>query len=132
MYRKWSKPISWTAVAFLILGITIAMFPFGGPNPTGKLISSDILYVILIICPTVQTMNYTVVINMAVWGGCLIYYFVDARKWFEGPKVTLDLGELTAAQEQELIDEGLVIEGIATAVPVIGSPKNVQVSEKLE
>lgn len=29
-------------------------------------------------------MNYTVVINGVVWGGALIYYFVDARKWFVG------------------------------------------------
>jgi hypothetical protein len=77
-------------------------------------------------------MNYTVVINMAVWGGCLIYYFVDARKWFKGPKVTLDLAKLNAAQEKELTDEGLVIEGIATAEPVVGGEKNeVEIFEKL-
>lgn len=32
-----------------------------------------------------ETMNYTCVINGAVWGGSLLYYFVHARKWFEGP-----------------------------------------------
>lgn len=29
-------------------------------------------------------MNYTVVINSAVWGGALLYYYIDARKWFVG------------------------------------------------
>lgn len=31
-----------------------------------------------------QSMNYTVVINSAVWGGALAYYYIDARKWFTG------------------------------------------------
>lgn len=37
-----------------------------------------------------ETMNYTCVINGAVWGGCLIYYWVDAHKWFHGPKMTIE------------------------------------------
>jgi len=57
-------------------------------------------------------MNYTVVINMCVWGGSLLYYFVDARKWFKGPKITLNLGELTEAQTEALREEGLEIEGL--------------------
>jgi len=57
-------------------------------------------------------MNYTVVINSSVWGGALLYYFLDARKWFKGPRITLNLEELTAEQEQALADEGLEIEGI--------------------
>ena len=58
-------------------------------------------------------MNYTVVINMSVWGGSLLYYFIDARKWFKGPKITLDLNELTEAQQEALRDEGLEIEGLS-------------------
>jgi hypothetical protein len=69
---RFSVPIAWTAVAFLVFGILLSMFPIGGPNPT----------------PSV--MNYTVAINMAVWLGALAYYFVDARKWFKGPKITFD------------------------------------------
>jgi amino acid transporter len=46
-----SKPLGWAAIIFLIFGIILCMFPVGGPDPTA------------------QTMNYTVVINMAVWGG---------------------------------------------------------------
>ena len=52
-------------------------------------------------------MNYTVVINMAVWLGALTYYFIDARKWFTGPKITLDAGELTEEQEVAIREEGL-------------------------
>lgn len=40
--------------------------------------------------PNSEEMNYTVVINCAIWILALMYYFIDARKWFEGPKVTLD------------------------------------------
>ncbi|KAH8667934.1 gaba permease [Tricladium varicosporioides] len=69
---RFSTPIAWAAVLFLIFGIFLAMFPTSGPDPTP------------------QSMNYTVVINMAVWGGALGYYFIDARKWFTGPKVTVD------------------------------------------
>lgn len=40
-----------------------------------------------------DTANYTPLINGVVWLGCLIYYFVDARKWYTGPKHTVeDLG----------------------------------------
>lgn len=52
-------------------------------------------------------MNYTVVINMVVWGGALAYYFIDARKWFTGPKITIDTDTLTEAQETALKEEGL-------------------------
>jgi hypothetical protein len=89
-----SKPLGWAAIVFLIFGIFLCMFPVGGPNPTA------------------QTMNYTVVINMAVWGGALAYYYIDARKWFKGPKITVDLDELTVEQEEALREEGVEIEGL--------------------
>ena len=57
-------PIAWMAIVFLIFGIILCMFPVEGPDPTA------------------QNMNYTVVINSAVWGGALLYYFIDARKWY--------------------------------------------------
>lgn len=86
---RFSIPIAWTAVAFLSFGILLSMFPVGGPNPTP------------------QDMNYTVVINSAVWGGALLYYFLDARKWFTGPKITLTLDDLSESQERALEEEGL-------------------------
>jgi hypothetical protein len=88
------------------------MFPFGGPDPTRKPLSACTNIHVLKPVSTAQTMNYTVVINMAVWGGCLLYYAVNARHWFKGPKITLNLQELTPAQEQVLIDEGLVIDAV--------------------
>ncbi|OCL12874.1 gaba permease [Glonium stellatum] len=92
---RMSKPLGWTAIVFLTFGILLSMMPVGGPNPTP------------------QSMNYTVVINCAVWGGSLLYYFIDARKWFTGPKITLDVDELTETQEAALRAEGLDIEGLA-------------------
>lgn len=70
------------------------MFPVGEPNPTP------------------QTMNYTVVVNMCVWGGSLLYYYVDAWKWFKGPKITLNLEDLTVEEREALREEGLEIEGL--------------------
>lgn len=72
------------------------MFPVGGPDPTA------------------ETMNYTCVINMAVWGGAVGYYAIDARKWFKGPVVTVDVTQLSAEQEEVLRhQQGLQLEGEA-------------------
>ena len=60
---RFSIPIAWTAIVFLVFGTILSMFPVGGPNPTAA------------------SMNYTVVINSFVWLGALAYYFIDARKW---------------------------------------------------
>jgi hypothetical protein len=35
-------------------------------------------------------MNYTIVINGFVWAGCMAYYFLFARHWFAGPRMTVD------------------------------------------
>lgn len=35
-----------------------------------------------------EDMNYTIVINGAVWLAALTYYALFARKWFTGPKMT--------------------------------------------
>lgn len=88
-----SIPIAWTAIVFLVFGIVLSMIPTGGPNPTP------------------ETMNYTVVINGAVWGGSLLYYFIDARKWFTGPKMTIDADVLSPDQQQALVEEGLENKG---------------------
>ena len=54
-------------------------------------------------------MNYTVVINCAVWGGALAYYYIDARKWFTGPKITINTDALTEEQEVAIREEGLEV-----------------------
>jgi amino acid transporter len=102
---RFSTPIAWLAIIFLIFGITLAMFPVGGPNPTP------------------ETMNYTVVINMAVWGGALAYYFIDAKKWFTGPKITIDAEGMTDEQQEVLANEGLDLgngEGVVMGGKVLG------------
>ncbi|EXJ61899.1 hypothetical protein A1O7_02330 [Cladophialophora yegresii CBS 114405] len=93
-----STPLAWMAILFLVFGILLSMFPVGGPSPTA------------------ETMNYTCVINSAVWGGALLYYFIDARKWFTGPQITIDLGQLTEEQEAALREEGLKVAADGTAV----------------
>ncbi|KAF2265148.1 amino acid transporter [Lojkania enalia] len=108
-----SKPIGWTAITFLVFGIMLAMFPVGGPNPTP------------------DTMNYTVVVNCTVWGGSLLYYFIDARKWFTGPKVTLNENDLSEEQQQAIREEGLVVEGLPAAAESVEGVEDVDVDKKV-
>ena len=61
-------------------------------------------------------MNYTVVINSAVWGGALAYYYIDARKWFTGPKITIDTDDLTEAQQRAIAEDGLEVQGLENAL----------------
>jgi len=62
-------------------------------------------------------MNYTVVINCAIWFGALAYYYIYARKWFTGPKITIDTDGLTEEQAETIRDEGLEVKGLD---PVFG------------
>ncbi|KAJ5999467.1 hypothetical protein N7451_007277 [Penicillium sp. IBT 35674x] len=71
---RYSKPIAWVAVVYLVFGVVLSMFPSGGPDPAPA------------------DMNYTIVINGFVWIGCMIYYFIFARHWYAGPKMTVDEG----------------------------------------
>ncbi|KIX94745.1 uncharacterized protein Z520_09435 [Fonsecaea multimorphosa CBS 102226] len=108
-----STPLAWAAVTFLVFGILLCMFPVGGPNPTA------------------DSMNYTCVINSAVWGGALLYYYIDARKWFRGPQITIDLSQLTEEQAEALREEGLKEEeGTGHAVIGSGGSKSVSVDMK--
>lgn len=66
-------------------------------------------------------MNYTVVINSAVWGGALAYYYIDARKWFTGPKITIDAADLTGAQHKAIVEDGLEILGLEGVVGKVGT-----------
>ncbi|KAJ5381229.1 GABA-specific permease [Penicillium cataractarum] len=66
-----SKPIAWTAVIYMVFAIVLCMIPTEGPNPSA------------------ENMNYTVVINGALWLGALLYYYVHARKTFKGPQTTV-------------------------------------------
>ncbi|KAE8382073.1 amino acid/polyamine transporter I [Aspergillus bertholletiae] len=70
---RFSKPIAVTAIIYLAFAIILCMFPTTGSDPTP------------------QDMNYTVVINGALWGGALLYYSLYARKVYKGPQVTTGL-----------------------------------------
>ncbi|KAF3177185.1 GABA-specific high-affinity permease [Orbilia oligospora] len=87
-----SIPIAVVACIFLIFSILTAWMPIDGPNVTP------------------QNMNYAIVVNFAVWGGALLYYYIDARKWFTGPRITLDSShsQLTEEQEEKIAKEALV------------------------
>ena len=37
---RFSRPIAWTAIVFLIFGIVLSMFPVGGPDPTRESLST--------------------------------------------------------------------------------------------
>lgn len=50
-------------------------------------------------------MNYTVVIDVAVWGGALAYYFLDARKWFQGPVHTVETLDSGDASIENIVIE---------------------------
>ena len=92
----------------------------GGPDPTRKFSISfyDHGSLTHIIPLTAQDMNYTVVINAAVWLGALAYYYIDARKWFTGPKITLDTDDLTEEQQVAIREEGLDVSGLEKEVQV--------------
>ncbi|KAE8364946.1 amino acid permease-domain-containing protein [Aspergillus caelatus] len=68
---RFSKPIAVVAIVYLVFAIILCMFPTMGPDPTS------------------QDMNYTVVINGALWGGALLYYGLYARKVYKGPQTTV-------------------------------------------
>ncbi|CAK3861121.1 gaba permease [Lecanosticta acicola] len=109
---RFSIAIAWIAIVFIVFGTTLAMFPVDGPTPTA------------------DTMNYTVVINGAVWGGALLYYFEEMVSYicvrpkacsttgeltcdrFTGPKITLSLDGLSESQERALADERLDVQRV--------------------
>ena len=91
---RMSVPIAWTAIIFLVFGVLLSMFPVGGPDPDK------------------ESMNYTAVICAAVWGGSLLYYYVDARKWFTGPKITIDAEDLSEEQARAIREDGIHVEGL--------------------
>ncbi|KAF3480934.1 GABA permease [Arthroderma uncinatum] len=82
-----STPIAVVALLYMAFAITLSMFPTAGPSPSAN------------------DMNYTVVINGTVWIGSLLYYFLSAKKWFKGPRKTLDPASPTEAEHRETESE---------------------------
>lgn len=84
-----SKPIAIVAVVWLLFGLVLSMFPSDGPNPSRKFFS--LLCVVDIVLTIVaDSMNYTIVLNGFVWIASATYYILFARKWYTGPKMTVE------------------------------------------
>lgn len=92
---RFSKPIAWVAVVYLLFGVVLSMFPTAGPNPS-RTYSFPFPFFDLCCADceihVAPDMNYTVVINAFVWIGCMVYYFLFAKHWFTGPRMTVDEG----------------------------------------
>jgi len=81
---RWSHPIGWIAVTWVVIITILFLLPQLGPV-------------------TLSDFNYTIVAVVVVLGFAGIYWLVSARKWFTGPKVQGTAEEL-AAIEQELTE----------------------------
>lgn len=84
---RYSRPINAVAVAWVGLMIPVLCFP----TVKGKSLSA-------------QTMNYTSLLYGGVMTLSLIWYAVDARKWFVGPKANLTYEGTGAAQVLDGVD----------------------------
>ncbi|KAK7677102.1 hypothetical protein QCA50_019916 [Cerrena zonata] len=102
---RWSQPIGYVSVAFVTVMIPILCFP----TVRGKDLTPD-------------QMNWTVLVYFGPMLMALIWFLVDAHKWYEGPKSNLDPGDLQvgSVEEDEKYD---VILGVA-------SNENTEKSEK--
>ena len=87
-----SIPVGAIASAFVALMVPILCLP----STTG----SDL---------TVETMNWTVLVYGAPMAAILVWWIVDARKWFKGPKVNIEHMH-SNAQIVEGLDVGVEVE----------------------
>ncbi|KUL35748.1 amino acid permease [Actinoplanes awajinensis] len=67
---KWSAPIGWASIVWVIVICVLFVLPVSGPV-------------------TAANFNYTIVAVVVVLGGATIWWFASARKWFTGPKSNL-------------------------------------------
>ncbi|KAI0705722.1 amino acid transporter [Cerioporus squamosus] len=72
---RWAMPIGIIAVAWTGFVVVLFLFP-SDPNPTA------------------DTMNYTVVVIMAVFAFASLYWIFSARRWFKGPVRTIEDDEV--------------------------------------
>lgn len=112
---RFSMPIGATACAFVILMVPILCLP----SVTG----SDL---------TLQTMNWTCLVYGGPMFGILIWWVVDARKWFKGPKVNIE--HLMLDREDQKTDlqgaQGEVLDGKQLSEQGQSSEENVAGREK--
>lgn len=91
-----SKPIAIVAVVWLMFGLVLSMFPSDGPNPSRKsppfffFFSLPLYPGYIMLTSIADSMNYTIVLNGFVWIVSATYYIFFARKWYTGPKMTVE------------------------------------------
>ncbi|HET6479086.1 MAG TPA: amino acid permease [Actinoplanes sp.] len=67
---KWSAPIGWIAIGWVVVICVLFVLPTTGPI-------------------TAKTFNYTIFAVVVVLAFATIWWFASARKWFTGPKQNL-------------------------------------------
>ena len=67
---RWSAPIGWLAIVWVLFICVLFVLPTAGPI-------------------TAANFNYTIFAVLVVVGGATIWWFASARKWFTGPKQNL-------------------------------------------
>ena len=67
---RWSAPVGWIAIAWVVVICVLFVLPTAGPI-------------------TATNFNYTIVAVAVVVGLATIWWFAGARKWFTGPKQNL-------------------------------------------
>jgi amino acid transporter len=81
---KWSKPIGWIAVGWVVFICIVLMLPQFSPGGLGLKV--------------VDELNYAFIAVLVVIGFAGIYWLVSARKWFKGPVVQGSTEELAAIE----------------------------------
>ncbi|MFI1989306.1 amino acid permease [Actinoplanes sp. NPDC020271] len=67
---KWSAPVGWISIVWVVIICVLFVLPTTGPI-------------------TAKNFNYTIVAVAIVVGGATIWWFASARKWFTGPRSNL-------------------------------------------
>ena len=87
---KWSKPVGWTAVVWVIAICIMFILPTAYPLKA-------------------LTFNYTIVAVVIVLGGASLWWVLSARKWFTGPRANID-DAVPAIPGQAVVTEVTVVE----------------------
>ena len=92
---RYSRLIGGTGVSFVLLMVPILCLP----SETGKGLTPDL-------------MNWTCLVYGAPMLGAIIWWFVDAHKWFKGPKVNIEHAIHPVEEDTEVVDNATpVVDG---------------------
>ncbi len=86
---KWSKPVGWTAVVWVI--------------------AICIMFIVPTIYPiTAGTFNYTIVAVLIVLGGASLWWVVSAKNWFTGPRANISGVDLVIPAQVEVVETAVI------------------------